>query len=459
MNPSVSTLIVPVETQVREIDAKILLSCVAAERGFPVILGSRAFLHFLISSIPRGVYVAKSMRVLSIRMFSILRKLGHEIVAWDEEGLLREPDPEYYRWRLSPITMRQISHLMAWGPDDARAFREYPGYCGTPIHITGNPRVDLMRRELRAYYRPQVDSIRERFGDFILVNTNFSKVNHFHADLSELKQAVEGRTPDDVNPFDASKYHHKLVMFGHFKDMLPRLCDALPDDTVVVRPHPAENHAAWLAIAEHCGNLRVVNEGSVIPWMMAAKSVVANGCTTMVESAVLDIPTVSFEPTGSNEFDFELPRSVSHRTFSIDALCETVRDIVEGKRGPLDYPQRRAKLDRHIAALDGLLAAERIVDVLEAAGYDQKQPPAGSIGDFVRGWLHNKARTAVKRVNMRRPGHRNSLAYHAHRFPDISAEEIGERIARMGRLLNRFQNVRVEAHAKYIFKITDGPGR
>ena len=198
MNPSVSTLIVPVETQVREIDAKILLSCVAAERGFPVILGSRAFLHFLISSIPRGVYVAKSMRVLSIRMFSILRKLGHEIVAWDEEGLLREPDPEYYRWRLSPITMRQISHLMAWGPDDAHAFREYPGYCGTPIHITGNPRVDLMRRELRAYYRPQVDSIRERFGDFILVNTNFSKVNHFHADLSELKQAVEGRTPDDV---------------------------------------------------------------------------------------------------------------------------------------------------------------------------------------------------------------------------------------------------------------------
>ena len=46
MNNSASTLIIPVETQVREMDAKILLSCIAAERGFPVIMGSRAFVHF-----------------------------------------------------------------------------------------------------------------------------------------------------------------------------------------------------------------------------------------------------------------------------------------------------------------------------------------------------------------------------------------------------------------------------
>jgi hypothetical protein len=33
-------------------DAKILLSCVAAERGFPVIIGSRAFVHYQIASFP-----------------------------------------------------------------------------------------------------------------------------------------------------------------------------------------------------------------------------------------------------------------------------------------------------------------------------------------------------------------------------------------------------------------------
>ena len=72
-----STLIIPVENQVRELDAKLFLASVAVERGFPVILGSRAFVHYRVASIPRGVYLAKSMRKLSNRMFSILRRLGH----------------------------------------------------------------------------------------------------------------------------------------------------------------------------------------------------------------------------------------------------------------------------------------------------------------------------------------------------------------------------------------------
>ena len=72
MANSASTLIIPVENQVRELDAKLLLSCIAAERGFPVIIGSRAFVHFEVASIPRGVYLAKSMRSLSNSMFKIL---------------------------------------------------------------------------------------------------------------------------------------------------------------------------------------------------------------------------------------------------------------------------------------------------------------------------------------------------------------------------------------------------
>jgi len=71
----ISTLIIPVESQVRELDAKLLLACIAAEQGFPVIIGSRAFTHFEIASIPRGVYLAKSMRGISSSMFTILRQL------------------------------------------------------------------------------------------------------------------------------------------------------------------------------------------------------------------------------------------------------------------------------------------------------------------------------------------------------------------------------------------------
>jgi hypothetical protein len=310
-----------------------------------------------------------------------------------------------------------------------------------------------MRRELRDYYQWQVDAIRDRFGDFVMVNTNFGLVNHFYPDLGYLKKATDTKESGNVNPYDAGKGRHKLALFNHFQEMLPALCEALPDHTVVLRPHPSENQEPWLAIAERCSNLRIANDGSITPWLMATKAVIANGCTTMIEAAVLDTPSVAYQPVTSKEFDDDMPNSLSHRVFSTDELRTTIRAIVTGDLGPLDYSLRRTILDQHIAALDGPLAADRIVDVLVSGEYSVKKPPAVPVGEYVEGWLQNKVRTTKKLINMRRPGHRNNAAFHAHRFPDISVGEIRERIARIGRLLNRFQNIRVEQHSKHIFRI------
>jgi surface carbohydrate biosynthesis protein len=446
---------VPVEIQTRELDAKLLLSCIAAERGFPVILGSRAFVHFLADSVPRGVYLAKSMRSLSIRMFDILRQLGHEIVCWDEDGLVRLVDEEYYRRRLSPITMRQISHLIAWGPDNARAFREYPGYHGAPIHITGNPRVDLMRKELREFHRPQVDAIRDEYGDFVLVNTNFGQVNHYISELGDMTTAAETTKSGPATPFDIGKGRHRRALYNHFQEMLPALCEALADRRVILRPHPSENHHPWHAIASRCGNLAVVHEGSVIPWLIAAQTLVHNGCTTGVEAAVLGTPVVSFMPVVSETYDRDLPNSVGLRVHSLDDLCTMVRDLADGDpAGTADSSEFKKIMDRHVAALNGPLAAERIVDVLEQAEYGKRQPPATPLEQHLRGWVRNKWRTMIKRRNMRRSDHRNNAAYHDHRFPEISTEEIRSRVMRMGHLLNRFDGIRVERHSKHVFWIS-----
>jgi hypothetical protein len=298
-----------------------------------------------------------------------------------------------------------------------------------------------------------VDVLNKRYGDFVLVNTNFGLVNHFYSELGYLKKAAESETPGAAFPYDAGKGRHKLALFNCFQKTLPALCAAVADRTVVLRPHPSENQAVWHAIAEHCPNMRVVNEGSITPWLMSAKVVVANGCTSLVESAVLGTPAIAYQPVTSEKFDDDMPNSLCHRAFSVDELCLTTRAMVAGELGALDNSVRRKILDHHIAALDGPLAADRMVTVLEAAGYDRQQPPAARISDYIRGWLNNTMRTRKKRRNMRRPGHRNNIAFHDHRFPAISVEEIRDRIARFGRLVNRFNNIRVEQHSQHIFSI------
>jgi surface carbohydrate biosynthesis protein len=448
-----STIIMPVENQVREMDAKILLSCVAAERGYPVLIGSRAYIHFKTASVPRGVYMAKSMKTRSDRMFKILNQTGHDILAWDEEGLLREPDAIYHRWRLSSVAMQRIAYLTTWGEDNARAFREFSGYKNTPIRVTGNPRIDLLRPELREYYRPEAEIIRKRFGDFILINTNFSKVNHYYAQLGELKQAAEGKKPGKIDPFDAGKGRHKLAIFEHFQKMLPEFCDAFADHAIVLRPHPSESHQTWLDIAKDHPNLTITNEGNVHPWLMAAKAVVANGCTTLVESAILGTAGVNYEPVTVDEYDFPITRDVSRRVFTKDELLKTVRAIVDGQLGPLDYAERKAALEPHIAALEGRLAADRIVDVLDEGGYREHRPAAPPWSDRFSGWYQTHLRTIEKRINMLRPGHRNNIALHDHRYPGISAEEMLGIIKRFSDLLDRFHDLKVKKHSQHLYWI------
>ena len=448
-----STLIIPVENQVRELDAKLLLASMAAERGFPIILGSRAFVHYRVASIPRGVYLAKSMRKLSNRMFGILRKLGHEIVAWDEEGLVRFAGDEYYRRRLSPKAIRDVSHLMVWGEDNANALRAYPAYHGAPIHITGNPRVDLMRPELRDFYRPEVDSIREKYGDFLLINTNFGQINHFFSHLGEMKAAVEGRGPDAKNAYDVGRGRMKVKLFESFLSMLPVLCEAFPEQTIVLRPHPSESHEPWLAIAAEHPNLHVINQGSVVPWLLAARALIANGCTTLIEAAIVGLPSVNYRPITEPEFEDPLPKQFGYPAGSIDEVITVLNSILRGDFNAGQQEEQQQLLAHNIEALSGPFAAERMMDVLVAAGYDQQLPPSVPLSSYLQGWLHTKMRTGMKRINMHRPGHRNNMRYHDHRFPPISVNELQRRIDRLGELTGRFREVRIRQTSRHMYRI------
>jgi hypothetical protein len=125
-----------------------------------------------------------------------------------------------------------------------------------------------------------------------------------------------------------------------------------------------------------------------------------------------------------------------------------------GALGAGPEEDRRRVLDRHLAALDGPLAGERIVKVLEEAGYLAAPPPPAPAADVVRGLLHNKVRTLSKKINMRRPGHRNNLKYHAHRFPGVTATELEAAAARLGALLGRnFADLRITRMQEHIFRI------
>ena len=162
-------LIIPVENQVRELDPKLLLAYVAAGRGFTSVIGSRLEIDFRIASFPRSIYLSKSMTARSIKMFRIMRKLGHKIAVWDEEALVHYQPETYFTRRLSHEAIKYVSHLFAWGQENADLWRQYPDLPeDVPIFITGNPREDMLRPKLHPYFAIEAANLRKIYGNYIL---------------------------------------------------------------------------------------------------------------------------------------------------------------------------------------------------------------------------------------------------------------------------------------------------
>jgi surface carbohydrate biosynthesis protein len=459
-------LIIPVENQVRELDPKLLLACIAARRGFTAIIGSHREIDLQISAFPRSLYLNKSMTDRNLKMFRIMEKIGHQIVTWDEEALVHLPAETYYSRRLSPTAIRFVSQLFAWGEANAELWRQYPHLPRElPIHVTGNPRCDMLRPEMRPFYEPEVDQIRRTYGNFILVNTNFNHVNAFFPAQNLFKPGnSEGTEPSFgkaavgmSRQYAQGLHDHKQTILDTFKRLIPVLDAAFADHTIIVRPHPTENQQIYKDIAQGCQRVFVTNEGNVVPWLMATRAVIHNGCTTGVEAYMMGVPAISYRAEVNDDYDldfYRLPNLISHQSFNADDLVETLNRIVSGELGAANGNDRKALVDQYLAAQNGSLACERIVDVVEDMLATDPNLPKPPVGERLMGQGLSLKRRASRLLRSKLPGSHAPPEFHKHRYPGATAQELNRRILRFQQLLGDDSRITAQQVSDQIFKVS-----
>jgi surface carbohydrate biosynthesis protein len=425
-------LILPVETHVRELDGKLLLAAVAAEQGRECYVGSQNEIRARIGQLPRGHFIAKGFASQKGRFLSILRQLGFNILAWDEEGLVH-PEPEiYYKRRISPQSLAYLDGVFSWGPDYTQLFNAMPFYDGTPIYETGNPRLDLLDVRVQNYFSGDAEKHIKKYGKFILLNSNFGRVNS--AVKRTRDKGVAGRLTDPV--LDAKwqeMVEYRREIYQHFRTMFSGLCEAFPDHQVVLRPHPSERVESWHDIPAKYKNAHVVYEGNVLPWLLAADILVQNGCTTALESALMGKPVIAYMPVSSDIHDWHLPNSVSHKVQSMTALADVIRDHLNHENRLIVTSHQRAALDPFVHLNAIKLCSDEIVAVLDDLdSIKQISPPK------LRGL---------------RPGDIYAQWHQDKHFPDYDLSEMESRLDRLKTATNRFANVRVEKPYHKIFKL------
>ena len=458
-------LLLPVENQVRELDAKLLLACISAWRGLTSIIGPKRELEYRISSFPRSVYVAKSMVQGNSKFLRTAHKLGHTNVAWDEEALVHLPSDIYFTRRFSPEALAHISHLFAWGEDNAKLWQMYPELpVGMPIHITGNPRNDLLRPEIRPYYEKDVNEIRSTYGDFILINTNVNHVNSFlpgrnlflpvekQGEAPGFGRAARGMPRD----YAEGLRRFKQAVFEAFQKLIPALEKSFPSHTIVVRPHPTESQEVYHQIAAQCERVQVTNKGNVVPWLLATQAIIHNGCTTGVEAYVMRIPAISYRAVIDETYDtgfYALPNQLSHQCFDFDQLQKTLGKILSGELGAADGDKRSALIDHHLAGHEGPLACERIVDVLENITDGQSRLRQPLLKGQIEKWVKAKKHRVRQKSKSRTARDEKSLEFQRHKYPEIYIEELRSRITRYQQVLSKNRELKVEQIYPKLFRI------
>lgn len=444
-------LFLPVETKAREFNAKVLFSCFAAKEGFGVYLGELNELMENLQNLPVGIYIDKSIAPTKVKSFTKIKNLGNRIVAWCEEGLVYRDRDAYLRERISPKSFSMVDFFFAWGNVQTGDIKLKLTEDNHKVTLVGNPRFDVLRHPFRFIFDEEARALRDKYGSFILINTNFSRFNHFKNRmyvLETLKKRGTIKTREEEEFFlEGSNYLGRI--FRGFKDMLVKLSKAFPDYLIILRPHPSENHEAWKNIAENLANVEVIYEGSVIPWIISSDVVIHNSCTTGLEAFLLDKPVIAYSPESSEVFDSVLPNSVSINVSTSEELISTIAALQkEPEKGGKAITRDNVEFaHEYITALDGLYASERILSVLrDMSSLSEKSngKKRNSIG-FLISQIRNDHRSFVKSV-LKGLGIDISRGreYKKQKFPGLTLEEVEDAIGTLAGISEEFYGIRAE---------------
>lgn len=356
-------LYLPIESWVREFHSKLLLTLFAVEKNWIVIIGPKTSLLNRITKFPKGTVLEFGLHKNNSVRFKKFNSLGHKIVSIDEEGIATLESKVYNKLRVSLKSIKYVDKFFCWGNTQFNYLKKSFSGKLDKIIVTGNPRIDLLRRELRGALSHESNLFKKKFGNFILVNTNFGLYNHIMGNDYRTKTHKDKgwlSNKDDIN-FQEKRVNHKKKIFYAFQELIVEL--SKKGYKVVVRPHPSESSSTWINFKNKLenNNVYVEKEGNVASLINASKLVIHNGCTTAIESFVLEKPVIAYRPFLNDQVEAKLPNEISIIAKNKSDIFSILSNIHSYKD---DRKTKESLLKKSLSSLQGELASQKIINNL-----------------------------------------------------------------------------------------------
>lgn len=330
-------LYLPLEIVYREHDAKSAIAAHAASQGWTVIIAPKLSLYKNLKNLPKGVFLIKSAVPSEFKQIKALKDKGHKVFSFDEEGVVTYEIFLEGDYRYNKETVDLLDGIFFWGKKQHSVFLKNLPSFENKSHVVGNPRVEFWREYARKVYEDESKEIRKRYGDFVFIPTSFGIANNYLQGNQGVELSLEMFKEElsHIRAFLEGQRENNLIVFKEYIDFIPLLAREIFPKNIIIRPHPSESQVDWEKISQENSNIFLEYSGSVTPWILASKIMIHFKSTTSIESNLMDIPTLTYIPSFPeymDKFELELPKAISHPTFSRHETIKSVKDFFNGKK-------------------------------------------------------------------------------------------------------------------------------
>lgn len=357
-----------IEQKNRELDSKILLAMEAAKKGYVVIIGTKRLMHLIPKfRFPKGIYFYKEAMAGRESLFREIQAKGHKVVVHDEEGFVQFNWDNYKTGGyISFDTLKYVDQFLCWGNEQFKVLNDIKNENNLNVVVssTGHPRLDLLKKDVRTYNKEE-----NKFNKkIILINTKFGVGNYkTGVDNYLVKQFSDDPLMSEENKDLLKRLaDYDVRLLKEYEHLIDELVINFPNELIVIRPHPVENMEFWESRYSKYDNVLITREKPVGYWLQQAEVVLHTGCTTAIESFLIDTPVIAYKPINEPEFDIELPNAVSFKVQTIDECANMINEVLNERYDKDIYKRGGQKvLSDHLENIDQKLSTVSIVYELD----------------------------------------------------------------------------------------------
>lgn len=435
-------ILFPIETIARELDYRILLAAKVLKKGRRVYICNHRYLDKKMNLFNGGVYVGKHIYPALPNSHKAIRyknakKRGINIIFLHEEGAVFGGQKDVWEniltSRYDPKGFDQADRICVWGEWQKSILQKT--LPTAPLLTTGHPRFDLYKEEYREFYKNQTDKLKETYGDFILINSNYTGANYSANGIDYFFSPKIGYTPSSPElrqkfvDFYIKTTKSMVDMIG----LIHRLSTTFPNKTLIFRSHPSESDLLYKRVFFGLKNVKVLHEGPIGPWLLAAETIIHDGCTSAIEASFCNAHIINYRTSEEEKkTDIRLPSLIGEKLSSVKQVIESIKKKTKTPINKDSLIELRSMIENYQSNSFDLLA-----NIINDSINSDSKPNKNTTSNNKLRYEYTKYILKRNAKTMRIKLKGKTRAYQNKKFPGFNHQEVREKVINAEKITNK----------------------